>query len=790
MKFADLNVGTRLGLGFGTLAAALLAVGAIGAMGLSRMNDEIQRLAQQDWVKARLAMEIDSRARDNAAKTGELFLAQGEAASAARARIAENVGAITRNMGELEKLLRLPEGKALHAKITEARAAYVQSFTRVSKLLEQANRAEAARIYQDETLPALGVFMGHVARLVELQKSIVDGAAAQSAKDYAAARATVLATILGALLAGALMAWLVTRSVTRPARAAVTVADAVAKGDLDCAIVADRRDEMGRLLASLKTMQDNLKARAESDRRTMNETSRIKTALDNASACVMMADPDGRIIYMNKNVGELLSRAEAEIRKDLPSFRANKLLGESFDQFHKNPAHQRNLLANLRGSHTAEIRVASYHFRLVLNPVVNEKGERLGSMVEWFDRTAEKNMQQMVGEVIGAAAQGDFGKRLDAGAMEGFYKELALNINQLVATSEKGLQEVSGMLAALARGDLTARMAGQYQGLFGKLKDDSNRTAEQLATIVGQIREATDAIDTASREIAAGNQDLSSRTEEQASNLEETASSMEELTATVKQNAENAKQANQLAMGASGVAVKGGEVVEQVVGTMNSITESSKKIVDIISVIDGIAFQTNILALNAAVEAARAGEQGRGFAVVASEVRSLAQRSAAAAKEIKGLIGDSVEKVDAGAKLVETAGKTMQDIVQAVKRVTDIMGEITAASQEQSSGIEQVNQAITQMDQVTQQNAALVEESAAAAESMKVQAEALGKAVSVFVTGAAVEKAPKLAVVKAEAAAAAKAPSRERRKAQAERAAPAGSRVAAAANADGDWKEF
>ncbi|MBE0619750.1 MAG: methyl-accepting chemotaxis protein [Burkholderiales bacterium] len=258
---------------------------------------------------------------------------------------------------------------------------------------------------------------------------------------------------------------------------------------------------------------------------------------------------------------------------------------------------------------------------------------------------------------------------------------------------------------------------------------------QNLADIIGQINTAASTITTASREIASGNADLSQRTEEQASSLEETASSMEELTSTVRQNAENARQANQLAASASEVAVKGGVVVGEVVDTMSSINESSKKIVDIISVIDGIAFQTNILALNAAVEAARAGEQGRGFAVVAGEVRSLAQRSAAAAKEIKALIGDSVGKVGAGTKLVDEAGKTMQEVVTSVKRVTDIMAEITAASQEQSSGIEQVNQAVTQMDQVTQQNAALVEQAAAAAESMMNQTESLKQAVAVFDLG-------------------------------------------------------
>ena len=287
---------------------------------------------------------------------------------------------------------------------------------------------------------------------------------------------------------------------------------------------------------------------------------------------------------------------------------------------------------------------------------------------------------------------------------------------------------IAGKIAA---GDLAVAIetrANDQSSLLFAIKS----MRDNLAQIVSEVRTGADTIATASGQIASGNLDLSSRTEQQASSLEETASSMEELTSTVKQNADNARQANQLAVSASEVAVKGGAVVSQVVDTMGSINESARKIVDIIGVIDGIAFQTNILALNAAVEAARAGEQGRGFAVVASEVRNLAQRSAAAAKEIKTLIGDSVEKVDAGAKLVDQAGTTMDEIVESVKRVTDIMGEITAASQEQTSGIEQINQAITQMDEVTQQNASLVEQAAAASESLQDQAGNLSQVVSVF----------------------------------------------------------
>ncbi len=284
----------------------------------------------------------------------------------------------------------------------------------------------------------------------------------------------------------------------------------------------------------------------------------------------------------------------------------------------------------------------------------------------------------------------------------------------------------------VALGDLTSRIEVRSTDETGKLLQALKDMNDSLIKIVGQVRSSTDTIATASSQIATGNLDLSSRTEQQASSLEETASSMEELTSTVKQNADNARQANQLAISASQVASQGGTVVAQVVETMGAINASSKKIVDIISVIDGIAFQTNILALNAAVEAARAGEQGRGFAVVASEVRTLAQRSAAAAKEIKTLIGDSVERVEVGSMLVDQAGSTMRAIVSGIQNVADIMAEITAASQEQTSGIDQINQAICQMDEVTQQNAALVEEAAAAAGSLEDQASKLAQVVSEF----------------------------------------------------------
>lgn len=473
-------------------------------------------------------------------------------------------------------------------------------------------------------------------------------------------------------------------------------------------------------------------ANAAREREIANANARVKQALDVVATNAMIADNDCNIIYMNDAVTKMMGDAEADLRKDIPGFDASSLMGKNIDTFHKNPAHQRSMLSALSKTYNTEIVVGGRTFALTANPIYNDDNERIGTILEWKDRTQEVFAEKEIDQIVDAAAAGDLSRRIETRGKDGFFLKLADGLNRLLTISDSVVSDTIRVFDALAHGNLTRKIDDDYQGAFDKLKQDANATVDRLTEIITKIREAASTVSTGASEIAQGNADLSKRTESQASSLEETASSMEEMTSAVKQTSENSVHANELAASAKQKAETGGQVVSKAVVAMDEINDASKKIADIIGVIDEIAFQTNLLALNAAVEAARAGEQGRGFAVVAGEVRNLAQRSAGAAREIKDLIRDSVDKVEAGTSLVNESGKTLGEIIDSVDRVSVMIKEISTAAREQSSGIEQVNSAVAQMDEMTQQNAALVEEASAAGEAMAEQAQSMMQMMEFF----------------------------------------------------------
>lgn len=479
-------------------------------------------------------------------------------------------------------------------------------------------------------------------------------------------------------------------------------------------------DDSGARLGTVVEWQDQtaMLAAREREEKLAAENLRIRNALDKCTTNVMIANTDCEIAYMNESVTEMLRKNEGDLRKTLPQFDSNKLMGANIDVFHKNPSHQRNMLAGLRGTYKTEIKVGELTFGLIANPIMDAAGKRVGTVVEWKDRTDEVLVEKEVAEIIAGAAVGDFARRIDVSAKQGFFRQLGDSINKLFDVTEGGMNDVVRVLAMIAEGDLTEQITADYQGTFGQLKDACNTTVTNLSSTMTNVTSAVQSLTSASNQINATAQSLSQASSEQAASVEETSASLEEMTASISQNTENAKVTDGIATKASTEATEGGEAVTATVSAMKSIAEK-------IGIIDDIAYQTNLLALNAAIEAARAGEHGKGFAVVAAEVRKLAERSQVAAQEIGSVAGSSVQ-------LAEKAGKLLDQMVPNIKKTSDLVQEITAASEEQASGVKQINGAVTQLSKTTQTNAAASEELAATAEEMNGQVEQLEQAVAFF----------------------------------------------------------
>jgi methyl-accepting chemotaxis protein len=698
MSAANMKVGTRLALGFGAVITLMIIIAILGITNMRSVQGDLDDIISDKFPKTVWANNMVDGA-NTIARAMRNALLESDAAKIQKEidRINEQREVIKANYEKLDASIKAPEGRAVLEKMQAARLQYVDHQAQFLKLLNDGKQTEAKEFLLSKIRASQAAYLEGLNNLIDYQSELMKKTGEEADKAVQSALMMIIVLAIIAVIAGTVIAILIVRNLMKqlggePDYAAEAV-HKIANGDLTANLDIKPGDNTS-LLYSLKTMQDSLRS----------IVSEIKNIVEDAAVRGSFSTKmnlNGKAGY-TKELSELLNQL-------------SDITGTAMDDV------TRVATALAAGDLSQKI-TKDYPgvFGQTKNGV-NSTVDALTIIVEEIRAIVED-----------AAVRGSFATKMDMNGKAGYTKTLSELLNQLSNVTDDAMNDIMRVAKALADADLTQKIEKPYPGLFGQTKDGVNTTVDNLKNLVNEVKVSVDSIGTASKEIASGNTDLSQRTEEQASSLEETAASMEELTSTVRQNADNAKQANQLAHSASSVAEKGGSVVQEVVGTMSAINESSRKIVDIISVIDGIAFQTNILALNAAVEAARAGEQGRGFAVVAAEVRNLAQRSAAAAKEIKALIDDSVEKVDIGTKLVDDAGKTMEEIVNAVKRVTDIMSEISAASAEQSQGIEQVNQAITQMDEVTQQNAALVEEAAAAAESLEEEAQNLTRSVSVF----------------------------------------------------------
>ncbi|MEC9344596.1 MAG: methyl-accepting chemotaxis protein [Pseudomonadota bacterium] len=658
--------------------------------------------------------------------------------------------------------------------------------------LVQEQQALRASTFEPAVNAMLADIDTELAALTMLQNRLgPDGADKVDETNRIVPAVAILALVLGIALA----VWMA-RSLTRPVKRQVEVVEAIQAGNLDVEVPAlTRRDEIGAVSRALETFRlaaiaqreaAELERQREAERaREALVNQRLRETIESADTSLLLADDTYRIVYLNRNMQQFLGQIEGDIRKVVPSFSAENMIGKSTDTFFADGAARRDAFDRLREPMVTSVVFGARTVMLSVVPVFDTQGKRIGTSFGWVDKTAELAIETEMQAVVAQAAAGDFTARIDLAGKTGFLRTIGEGMNSLCGQIGQAMADVSLMLSALANGDLTRRIDATYQGVLEQVRTDANATAVRLSQIVAEVQQASTELSHTSAEISAGSMDLSKRTEQQAASLEQTAASMEELAATVKANAANAGRARDLSGTARQQSQAGARVVAQAVDAMHPIEESARKISDIIGIIDEIAFQTNLLALNAAVEAARAGEAGKGFGVVASEVRTLAQRTSEAAKDIKGLISTSNTHVQDGVKLVQQTGEALKKIQESTDQVAQVIAEIASASEQQASGIAEVNQAVTHMDEMTQQNSAMVEENTAAAKSLEEQASELDRQMRFFTIDGGQPARQATVVASAPKPGKATAPARSTAK-----AAPRSAGNLALKPKEEDWNEF
>jgi methyl-accepting chemotaxis protein len=682
--FANLKISSKLGISFGLLIVALAGIGVWTAMRIHSVGEVGKHITAEQLPSIASLMSMNTNLSDLRMGTFREFAADSAQVLEARRKHVQELLADMENARAqyLKEHISGPAERVLWDDYVAKLDIYLGFRDKTAALIERHDPAASARITGDESDRVFNTVRQAMDALITFNRDLADRYTKENDRLVQGTQRILSIVVVVMLVFGVFVAVSVSRSITGSIRSVIGVFKRIADGHLDNQMDNARRDEIGELTAGLSDMQGRLKSQLAKEREAAATNSRIKTALDKAGIMITVADNSNHVIYANEAAGRFFNDYQGDVRDSVPAFDPQRVIGSDIHSFHKNPAHVSNVSSGKSGAHIADIKLGTRTMRISVSPITDERGDRAGSIVEWVDRTQELRAEEEVNQVVTRALEGDLSQRVQLAGKTGFFQSLSSGLNRLLGDT---------------------------------------------AAAISSIRTASVEVLRGADEISAGNANLSQRTEQQASSLEETASSMEQMTSTVKQNADNATQADQLATAARNRAEEGGTVVGAAVTAMTDINASSQRISDIIGVIEEIAFQTNLLALNAAVEAARAGEQGRGFAVVAGEVRSLASRSATAAKEIKELIQDSVQKVEHGTGLVTQSGQTLENIVVSIKKVSDIVAEIAAASREQSAGIDQVNRAVMQMDEVTQQNAALVEQASAASQSMAEQARSLNK---------------------------------------------------------------